>query len=83
MQRPFATARVLAAVVLAAIATSTPGFAREGVVRDPTILLGSPAPRIHAFKSRVPAPLPPPAQAPVINGPISQPAFRGLTGIGQ
>ena len=24
-----------------------------------------------------------PAQAPVVNGPMSQPTFRGLTGIGQ
>jgi hypothetical protein len=78
MRRHLATA-----LVLAALAASTPGFARDGVVRDPTILLGSPAPRVHAFKSRIPAPLPPPAQAPVINGPISQPNFRGLSGIGQ
>jgi hypothetical protein len=25
----------------------------------------------------------PPSQAPVINGPMSQPAFQGMTGIGQ
>src|SRR5499427_8288424 len=31
--------------------------------------------------ARVPGPAP--AQAPTINGPLSQPAFRGLTGIGQ
>jgi hypothetical protein len=36
-----------------------------------------------AFENRVPAPLSSPAQAPNINGPMSQPTFRGLTGIGQ
>jgi len=72
------------ALVLAAVAASaTPVVARDPVARDPTILLGSPPPRTHVFKSRIPAPLPQPAQAPVINGPISQPAFRGLNGIGQ
>ena len=70
-------------MLAAVIAAATPGFARNGIVRDPTILQGSPAPRVHTFKSRIPAPLPAPAQAPVINGPISQPAFRGLNGIGQ
>src|SRR5262249_15700344 len=72
------------ALVLAAVAASaTPVLSRDPVGRDPTILLGSPAPRTHVLKSRIPAPLPAPAQAPVINGPISQPAFRGLSGIGQ
>jgi hypothetical protein len=31
----------------------------------------------------IPAPLASPSPAPTINGPISQPAFRGLNGIGQ
>jgi hypothetical protein len=87
--------RLLAAALMVAclVGSSTPGFARArgaghgsghgGIVRDPTILLGSPAPQMPSFKNRIPAPLPPPAQAPVVNGPLSQPAFRGLTGIGQ
>src|SRR3979490_1939206 len=31
-----------------------------------------------AFESRIPAPLTVPEQAPVINGPLSQPALRGI-----
>ena len=45
--------------------------------------LQNPAPQMPAFESRIPAPLASPSQAPVINGPMSQPAFRGMTGIGQ
>ena len=52
-------------------------------VRNPTTLLGSPAPQMPAFENRIPAPLSSPAQAPLVNGPMSQPAFRGMTGIGQ
>jgi len=59
------------------------GGGRGGFVRNPTTLLGSPAPQMPAFENRVPAPLSSPAQAPVVNGPMSQPTFRGLTGIGQ
>jgi hypothetical protein len=59
------------------------GGVRSGFVRNPTILLGSPAPQMPAFENRSPAPLSSPAQAPVVNGPISEPAFRGMTGIGQ
>jgi hypothetical protein len=59
------------------------GGGRAGFVRNPTTLLGSPAPQMPAFENRAPAPLSAPAQAPTINGPMSQPAFRGLTGIGQ
>src|SRR5258705_9894482 len=54
-----------------------------GGVRNPTTLLGSPAPQMPGFENRIPAPLSSPAQAPVVNGPMSQPAFRGMTGIGQ
>jgi hypothetical protein len=54
-----------------------------GGVRNPTTLLGSPAPQMPAFENRIPAPLSSPGQAPVVNGPMSQPAFRGMTGIGQ
>ena len=56
---------------------------RGGFVRNPTTLLGSPAPPMPAFENRIPAPLSSPAQAPLVNGPMSQPAFRGMTGIGQ
>jgi hypothetical protein len=59
------------------------GGGRSGFVRNPTTLLGSPAPQMPAFENRSPAPLSSPAQAPLVNGPMSQPAFRGLTGIGQ
>jgi hypothetical protein len=58
------------------------GGGRGGFVRNPTTL-GSPAPQMPAFENRVPAPLSSPAQAPNINGPMSQPTFRGLSGIGQ
>jgi len=54
-----------------------------GGVRNPTTLLGSPAPQMPASENRIPAPLSSPGQAPVVNGPMSQPAFRGMTGIGQ
>jgi hypothetical protein len=82
--------RLLAAVLAAAcVVASTPGFARDGAhanrdahMRDPTTLLGPPVPA-PIIENRIPAPLPPPAAAPTINGPVSQPAFRGLTGIGQ
>ena len=59
------------------------GGGRGGFVRNPTTLLGSPAPQMPAFENRIPAALSSPAQAPLVNGPMSQPAFRGMTGIGQ
>jgi hypothetical protein len=59
------------------------GAGRGAFVRNPTTLLGSPAPQMPAFENRIPAPLSSPAQAPLVNGPMSQPAFRGMTGIGQ
>jgi hypothetical protein len=59
------------------------GGGRGGFVRNPTTLLGEPAPQMPAFENRIPAPFSAPAQAPIINGPMSQPAFRGMTGIGQ
>jgi hypothetical protein len=79
------------AMVLAVtcVAAATPSFARGighglggGVVRDPMLRI-APVPRVPSMANRIPTPLAPPAQAPVINGPISQPAFRGLTGIGE
>ena len=54
------------------------GFGHAG--RNLTTLLGNPAPQMPAFESRIPAPLASPSQAPVINGPMSQPAFRGIPG---
>ena len=59
------------------------GGGRSGFVRNPTTLLGSPAPQMPAFEKPESAPLPSRAQAPIVNGPMSQPAFRGMTGIGQ
>ena len=59
------------------------GGGRGGFMRNPTTLLGSPAPQMPAFENRIPAPLSSPTQAPLVNGPMSQPAFRGMTGIGQ
>jgi hypothetical protein len=81
----------LLAVVLAVICVvgSTPVFARGGAhgfggrgYVGVTTRLAPPTP--HApLESRIPAPLAAPAQAPTINGPLSQPAFQGLTGIGE
>jgi hypothetical protein len=88
MQRLFAAVLAVACVV-----GSTPGFARGGVAHgagvgngtgrggfmsNPTTLLGAPAPRMPALQNRIPAPLPLSGQAPIINGPLSQPAFRGM-----
>jgi hypothetical protein len=87
--------RLLAAVLaMTCLVVSTPGFARAGFahgaglahgsfVRDPTARFGATAPQMPAVENRIPAPLLGPAQAPTINGPMSQPAFRGLSGIGQ
>jgi hypothetical protein len=85
----------LFAVVLAVacVAGSTSGFARGGIGHfasgghgghgvNPTFLQ-NPAPQMPAFENRSPAPLASPSQAPTINGPMSQPAFRGMTGIGE
>ena len=86
-----------AVLALACMVGSTDGFARgaglggthgfahsgAGMGRGPTIDFGNPAPQMPTFENRIPAPLPPPAQAPIVNGPVSQPALRGLTGIGQ
>src|SRR6266446_5599107 len=74
--------RVFAAVLATAfVVASTPSFARGGLghgggfrggfVRDPSTLLGSPAPQMPVFQNRIPAPLAAPTQAPVINGPAA------------
>ena len=86
-----------AVLALACMVGSTDGFARgaglggahgfahsgAGMGRGPTIDFGNPAPQMPAFENRSPAPLSSPAQAPIVNGPMSRPAFRGMTGIGQ
>ena len=74
------------ALGLAVTALASPSYAR-GAGRhirasDPTTLLAPPTPQAP-LENRIPAPLSAPAQVPTINGPLSQPAFRGLTGIGQ
>ena len=83
MQRLFAAVLAVACVV-----GSTPGFARGGIAHGAGFgngfgRGGFGAPRMHVLQNRIPAPLAAPAEAPIINGPLSQPAFRGLTGIGQ
>jgi hypothetical protein len=81
--------RVLVAVLATAcIVASTPGFARGavghgggfrgGFVRDPTTLLGSPAPQMPVFQNRIPAPLAAPTQPPVINGPSARSPYGGV-----
>jgi hypothetical protein len=89
MKRVFAAILVTTACVVA----STPGFARGGgghgggfahlsgrggFVRNPTTLLGSPAPQMPAFQNRVPAPLAAPAQPPAINGPAARSPYGGV-----
>jgi hypothetical protein len=82
--------RFLAAVLaIAYIVGATPVFARgaghgfggRSYVRA-TTRLAPPSPQAP-LESRIPSPIAAPAQAPTINGPLSQPAFRGLTGIGE
>jgi hypothetical protein len=79
--------RVFAAVLATAfVVASTPGFARGGhgggfrggFVRNPTTLLGSPAPQMPVFQNRIPAPLAAPTQAPVINGPAARSPYGGV-----
>jgi hypothetical protein len=83
--------RVFAAVLAAAcVVGSTPGFARGGLghgggfasrggfVRNPTTLLGSPAPQTSAFVNRIPAPLAAPSQPPAINGPSARSPYGGV-----
>ena len=84
--------RVFAAVLVAAacVVGSTPGFARGGFghvggvanrggfVRNPTTLLGSPAPQMPAFQNRIPAPLAAPSRPPVINGPSARSPYGGV-----
>jgi hypothetical protein len=79
---------VIVLLSIASIVASTPGFAQgafgrpgagggmsgEAILRrDPGLTAGPLVPPIPEYQSRIPAPLPPPAQPPVINGPLSQP----------
>ena len=80
---------VAAGLAVACFASSTSAFARGGMGHfgggrgaNPAFFQKS-APQMPAFEGRIPAPLASPSQAPVINGPMSQPAFRGMTGIGE
>jgi hypothetical protein len=80
--------RVLAAMLaVACIVGSTPVFARGGGhgfggYARATTRLAPPTPQAP-IGSRIPARLASPSPAPTINGPLSQPTFRGLTGIGE
>jgi len=63
---------VFAAVfAVAAVIGSTPGFAARGFAHGPGGIGHGFHSRIGAFHNRIPAPLAPPAQAPVINGPLN------------
>jgi hypothetical protein len=70
MQRLFA-----ALLALACVLGSTPSFALVGGYGRGAFR-GPPVPQMPAFENRIPAPLPPAAKAPIINGPLSQP--RGM-----
>jgi hypothetical protein len=68
----------VAMLALACISAATPVFAQENpgftpgeLARNPS-LLGITPPQIPTYQSRIPAPLPPPPQPPVINGPLSE-----------
>jgi hypothetical protein len=83
--------RLLATVLaMACVVGSTPGFARgagsgmgRGTGGAANQLLALPSPPPPAMQNPIQRPLASPAQAPTINGPISQPNFRGMTGMGQ
>jgi hypothetical protein len=82
--------RVFAAMLaVACVVGSSPVFARGAVHgfghgNHASVLtrLAPPSPQVPP-ENRIPAPLASPTPAPTINGPVSQPAFRGLTGIGE
>jgi hypothetical protein len=87
--------RLFVAMLAAAcvVGSSSAGFARGGgghagghvgggrLATNPNLLL--PTPQMSPAPSGIPAPLSSPGLAPTINGPVSQPAFRGLTGMGE
>ena len=85
MQRLFAVVLALTCVFASTASFARGGFAPGGVghgaggggfVHNPSVLFGGPTLPTAPRANPIPAPLPPPAQAPVINGPLSQPAFR-------
>jgi hypothetical protein len=77
--------KILVAMLgIAWVLGSTPGFAqgaegfgRGAVTRDPG-LFAPVAPTVPTYQSRIPAPLPPPAEPPVINGPAPETPSNGL-----
>jgi hypothetical protein len=79
---------LVAALAIACAVASTPALARKGhslatsgrggaAVSDPTTRLAPPLPQAPV-ENRIPAPLPPPAQAPVINGPPLRSPYGGV-----
>jgi len=72
MKRILRVTLSLACVLVATpvFAQENPGFTQGELARNPSIL-GAPPP-IPSYQSRIPAPLPPPPQPPVINGPLSE-----------
>ena len=80
--------RLFAAVLAAAcVVGASPGFARGSgfahgsagfAHRDPVSIVVNPVPQMPALENRIPAPLPAPPQAPVINGPLSSSPLRGM-----
>jgi hypothetical protein len=83
MKRVFAAVVVVACVVGSTPGFARGGFAhgtgaglahgsgRGGFVRNPVLPFEAPTPPLPAFENRIPAPLPAPTQAPIINGPCS------------
>jgi hypothetical protein len=72
-------------IIIASINTASGrdrGGNRNIIKNDPTTF-GSPVPKTPNYDNRIPSPLPSPSVAPTVNGPVSQPALRGLKGIGQ
>lgn len=79
-------------LVLACVAGSTDGFARGaafagvagfahgggGLAHRSAPFFAEPAPQMPTFENRIPTPLAAPEQAPVVNGPMSQPSLRGM-----
>ena len=79
--------RLFAAVLAAAcVVGASPGFARgsgfahgsAGFAHRTGPIVVNPVPQMPALENRIPAPLPAPPQAPVINGPLSSSPLRGM-----
>ena len=78
MKLIFAAVFALASVAGSTSSFAARGFAPSSYVGSRGIAHGS-TPRIPVFHSRIPAPLPPPPQPPVINGPLTP---NGLPSMG-